>query len=210
MGRNLQPTCKQCRREGSKLFLKGDKCDSSKCPMVSRNYPPGMHGQSKGRPRLTVYGAQLRQKQSAKRIYNLMESQFRNYYDKAYNQKGDTGENLLRLLELRLDNIIYRVGFLKSRRLSRQAVSHGLFMVNGKKVNVPSFKVKVNDVISVNPKYKDNVLFTDLAKRLAKSDLPQWLGTNPDELSGTVLAIPNKEDLTPIFDVKMIVEFYSR
>lgn len=210
MGRNIQPTCKQCRREGSKLFLKGDKCDSTKCPMVSRNYPPGVHGPSQGRPRLTVYGAQLRQKQSAKRIYNLMEKQFRNYYEKAYNQKGDTGENLLRLLELRLDNIIYRLGFVKSRRLSRQAVGHGLFMVNGKKVNVPSYKVRVNDVISVNPKYKDNTLFTDLAKRLAKSDLPQWLGTNPDELSGTVLAIPHKDDLNPIFDVKMIVEFYSR
>lgn len=210
MGRNVQPTCKQCRREGSKLFLKGDKCDSTKCPMVARNYPPGMHGPSKGRPRPTVYGAQLRQKQSAKRIYNLMESQFRNYYDKAYNQKGDTGENLLRLLELRLDNIIYRLGFVKSRRLARQAVGHGLFYVNGKKVNISSFKVKTNDVISLNPKYKSNVLFTDLAKKLAKSDLPQWLGTNPDELSGTVLAIPNKEDLNPIFDVKMIVEFYSR
>lgn len=210
MGRNLQPTCKQCRREGSKLFLKGDKCGSSKCPMVSRNYPPGAHGPTKGRPRLTVYGAQLRQKQSAKRIYNLMEKQFRNYYTKAYNQTGDTGENLLRLLEARLDNIIYRLGFVKSRRLARQAVSHGLFFVNKKKVNVPSFKVKVNDVISVNTKYKDNALFTDLAKRLAKSDLPQWLGANPDELSGTLLAIPNKEDLNPIFDVKMIVEFYSR
>ena len=210
MGRNTQPTCRQCRREGSKLFLKGDKCDSSKCPMVSRNYPPGVHGPNQGRPRLTVYGSQLRQKQSAKRIYNLMEKQFRNYYEKARQQKGDTGENLLRLLELRLDNIIYRLGFLKSRRLARQAVTHGMFRVNGKKVNVPSYRVRANDVVSLNPSYKNHVLFTDLAKKLAKSDLPKWLGSNPDELAGTVLTIPNKEDFNPIFDVKMIVEFYSR
>lgn len=210
MGRNLQPTCKQCRREGTKLFIKGDKCNSSKCPMVSRNYPPGQHGPNQGRPRLTVYGAQLRQKQSAKRIYNLMESQFRNYFKKAFNQSGDTGENLLKLLELRLDNIIFRLGLVGSRRLARQAVSHGLFLVNDKKVNIPSYKVRVNDVISVNPKYKESKMFADLTKKLAKANLPQWLAVNPDELSGILIAVPAKEELNPIFDVKMIVEFYSR
>lgn len=210
MGRNLEPTCKKCRREGKKLFLKGDKCDSNKCPMISRNYPPGVHGPNQRRSRLTVYGAQLRQKQSAKKIYDLNEKQFRNYYEKAYNQQGDTGENLLQLLELRLDNLVYKLGFVKSRRLARQIITHGMFLVNGKKVNIPSYQVKVNDVISIREKYQNKKIFSGLAKRLAKKDLSEWLGVNPEKLSGTLLAIPNKDDLSPIFDIKMIVEFYSR
>jgi small subunit ribosomal protein S4 len=209
MARNLAPACKQCRREGTKLFLKGDKCASPKCPLAVRNYPPGVHGPN-GRPRLTPYGTQLRQKQQAKRFYMLMEQQFRNYYDKAKKLKGDTSATLLRLLETRLDNVIYRLGFVPSHKLARQLVGHNYFFVNGKPVNIPSYQLKLNDVVSINPLKKDKKVFVELSKKLNKAYLPQWLSIDPDKLSGSIISVPSKEDINVSFDIRMIIEFYSR
>ena len=151
MSKDLDHKCKQCRREGVKLFLKGEKCYGPKCPIVRRNYPPGIHGAKKTRQRLTEYGHQLREKQKAKKIYGILERPFRNYYQKAIKQKGDTNEILGQLLEMRLDNVIYRLGLAKSRKAARQLVSHGFFLVNGKKVNIPSYQVKIKDEITIKP-----------------------------------------------------------
>jgi len=209
MAINLGPQCKQCRREGKKLFLKGERCFTPKCAMVKRNYPPGVHG-VRGKSRLTEYGLQLREKQKAKRIYGILERQFRNYYRKAIKKKGDTGEILFQFLELRLDNIIYRLGFARSRKLARQLVSHGHFLVNGKKVNIPSYELKPGDTINIRESSLKLFPFRNLSEELKKQEIPSWLSLDLKTLQGKILNKPTKEDLGEIFDVKLIVEYYSR
>ena len=152
MARNLNPKCRQCRRIGEKLFLKGDRCVSTKCALIKKNYPPGIHGAKQTRAKSSEYGKQLREKQKAKRIYGILEKQFRNYFKKAANKKKETGEILLKILEMRLDNVIYRVGLAKSRNKARQLVSHGHFLINNKKVNIPSYEVNIKDVIKIKQK----------------------------------------------------------
>jgi len=209
MAKNLDSKCKLCRREGEKLFLKGDRCYSPKCAMVKKNYPPGIHG-VKGRGRQSDYSVQLREKQKAKRLYNLLEKQFKITYIKAAKQKGDAGENLLKLLETRLDNVIYRLGFACSRSQARELVSHGHFFINNKKVNIPSYQVKTGDIISIKVSSKKNKIFNNLVERLKKVDLPSWLNLNNEELIGKVLHLPKKEDIELKVNTQMIVEFYSR
>lgn len=209
MARSLDPKCKQCRREGIKLFLKGEKCFSAKCPMIKRNYPPGVHG-PKGRRRSTEYGTQLREKQKAKKIYGILERQFRNYYLKAIRQKGDTGEIIQQLLETRLDNVIYKAGFAQSRKQARQMVNHGLFLVNDKKVNIPSFQLKPKDEITIKPQKTKAKIFADLDKKLEKYNVPSWLNLDLKAKKIKVLNKPKQEELEQTFNPRLIVEFYSK
>ena len=209
MARNLDPKCKQCRREGVKLFLRGDRCLSPKCAMVKRNYPPGLHGVKRA-SRLSGYGLQLREKQKTKRIYGMLEKQFRGYYDKAAKTKGDTGEILLQLLERRLDNVVYKLGLAKSRNAARQLVTHGHLQVNSKNVNIPSFQVKVNDLIKVKANKSKDKYWQSWQKATGKTEVPQWLHLEKKNLSGKVLSMPQKEDLKQEIDPYLIVEFYSR
>jgi small subunit ribosomal protein S4 len=209
MPKSLDSKCKKCRREGTKLFIKGDKCYSAKCPIVRRNYPPGAHG-AKGKGRLTEYGTQLREKQKAKRIYGVFERQFRNYYEKAVNQKGDSQENLRRLLEMRLDNVIYRIGFAKSRTQARQLVSHGMFMVNNKRVNIASYQTRVKDEISINEHKIKAKIFTDLEKQLEKRNTISWIHVDPKNLSAKILNTPKGDELEQTFNPRLIIEFYSK
>ncbi len=209
MARNLKSKCEQCRREGEKLFLKGERCYLTKCAVTRRGYPPGMHG-PKGKARLTGYGTQLREKQKAKRIYGILERQFKNYFEKASKRMGDTSEFLLQLLEMRLDNVIYRLGFAKARQQARQMVGHGLLFVNGKKVTIPSFQVKIGDVISIKPSAASKKIFQNLPQTLQKQEVPAWLALDVTKLEGKVTRKPTKDDLKTQFDLKMIIEFYSR
>ena len=209
MARNLKAKCAKCRREGEKLFLKGERCYMAKCGAVRRGYPPGMHG-PKGKPRLTGYGTQLREKQKAKHIYGILERQFVNYFNKASQKKGDTSEFLLQLMETRLDNIVYRLGLAKSRQQARQLVNHGLFLVNGKKVTIPSYSVKEGDIISVKQSALSKKIFQNLVQFLQKYEVPVWLALDAAKFEGKVLRKPTKEDVKNQFDLKMIVEFYSR
>lgn len=206
MGKTLKTTCKMCRREGVSL------CGKEKCAFKRRGFPPGVHGpaQSMRKPRMSAYGTQLREKQKAKRLYNVMERQFRNYFEEASGAKGNTATRLVQLLELRLDNVAYRLGFAKTRRQSRQMASHGFLLVNGKGVNIPSFRVKVGDVVSFKENKKATGLIAGLSERLAKHEPTKWLSVDAAALSGKVTAMPEGEDLRSVFDPTMIVEFYSR
>lgn len=205
----LEPKCKQCRRAGEKLFLKGERCFSAKCAITRRNYPPGAHG-PKGMPRMSEFGEQLKAKQSAKRVYGLMEKQFANYYKFSLKQEGDTGEILGRLLETRLDSVVYRLGWAKSHSQARQLVSHGHFLVNGKKVNIPSYQVTVGEVIGIKDVSKESPLFKNLAAALERQQLPSWLSLDKAKLEGKILALPASEDLKGRIDAKRIVQYYSR
>jgi len=209
MSSTTDPKCKQCRREGTKLFLKGEKCFSPKCPILKRNYPPGIQG-VKGRGRPTEYGNQLREKQKAKRIYGVLERQFKNYYTKAFHQQGDTGEILLQFLEMRLDNVIFRLGLAKSRRMARQMVSHGLFLVNGKKVNIPSYQVKTKDEITIKPEKVKVKIFDGIDKLLEDHQAPAWINFDIKTKTAKILNKPNQEELEQIFNSRLIVEFYSK
>lgn len=209
MAKNLDSKCKQCRREGEKLMLKGIRCASAKCAIVKRNYPPGIHG-SKGRPRQSEYSNQLREKQKAKKIYNLLEKQFKLTFDKAQTQKGDTGENFLKMLERRLDNVIYRLGIAPSRSAARQLVGHGHFTVNDKKVNIPSYIVKTGDIIKIKKSSLRNKDFMGISEKLQKVEAPGWLNLDAKELTAKVLHEPGKNDLEMKINTPMIVEFYSR
>lgn len=197
-----------------KLFLKGERCFGPKCPITkrpqSRNYPPGMHGQQRQR-RPSEHGIQLREKQKIRRFYGLMEAQFRKHFDEAARQGGVTGENLLRILELRLDNVVFRLGFADSRRQARQLVRHGHFMVNGRKTNVPSFITRPGDVITVRPQSKSKEYFSILSEVLDGRQPPEWLNMNPVEISGTVITEPERDqmDIPPVNE-QLVVEFYSR
>jgi len=210
MARDIDPKCKKCRRAGEKLFLKGERCESTKCALVKRNYPPGQHGQ-KGMRRLSDYGLQLKEKQKAKRIYGILERQFRNYYEKAIRMTGKTGETISQLLETRLDNVVFRGCFAKSRGLARQLVSHGSFTVNGKSLDIPSYQVKVNDLIAVKVnKAAKSKYWQELVKNLAKVEVAEWLQMDPKNLSIKVLRLPGENDFEKIIDMSQIVEIYSK
>ena len=206
MARYTEATCRLCRREGMKLFLKGDRCYTDKCAFARRSYAPGQHGANK--KKISGYGMQLREKQKAKRIYGVLESQFRKYYEKAEHMKGITGENLLKLLELRLDNVAYRLGYGASRNEARQLVTHGHFLVNGKKVDIASYKVSVNDVISVSEKSRGSEKFKTFAEN--PKALPKWLEANVENYEGKVVAEPTREDIDVPVNETLIVELYSK
>lgn len=209
MGRYTDSVCRQCRREGEKLFLKGDRCYSEKCAIERKPYVPGMHGQGR-RQKASEYGLQLREKQKTKRIYGLMEKQFRNYFKKADRQKGVTGENLLRLLERRLDNVVYRLGFAASRKEARQLVNHGHFTLNGKKANIPSILVRVGDVIQVRESSKNSPKFQEIKEQAAYRTPPEWLTVDVENMAGTVLSYPSREQIDTPVSEQLIVELYSR
>ena len=208
MARYTDSVCRMCRREGTKLFLKGEKCFSAKCAQTKRPTPPGQHGQARAR-KASEYGMQLREKQKARRAYGLMEGQFRRTFGKAEGMKGITGDNLLQLLERRLDNVVYRSGLASSRAQARQFVCHGLFTVNGKKVDIPSFSTKVGDVVSVRLNRRDIEHFK-IVKEGVNRVIPKWLTTNAAELTTTVNALPQRDDVDLTLQENMIVEFYSR
>lgn len=208
MARYHQSVCRLCRREGEKLFLKGDRCFKEKCALEKRNVPPGQHGKRRGR--VIGYGAQLREKQKVKRIYGILERQFRNYFKKASLKKGITGEILLTLLERRLDNVVYRLGFSTSRPQARQLVSHGSVLVNGKKVDVPNYLVKPADEITVTPKAAKNP-FVEQALGSAKGrGIPEWLELDSESFKGRVLREPKRSDILYPINEQLIVELYSK
>lgn len=209
MGRRLEPKCKQCRREGEKLYLKGDKCFTPKCPVSRRPFKPGMHGPT-SRTRPTPYGIQLREKQKAKNTYGLMERQFHNYFVKATRKVGNTGSFLVQMLELRLDNIVFRSGLAKSRSSARQMVGHGNIRVNGKKVTIPSCQTKAGDVISLSDSLAKSKLFADDQARLDKYQAPSWIHFDPAAKTAKITSKPEGAELKQNFDPKLIVEFYSR
>ncbi|MBC8543281.1 30S ribosomal protein S4 [Bianquea renquensis] len=208
MARYSGPVCRLCRREGQKLFLKGDRCYTGKCSVDRRTYAPGMHGQN--RKKQSEYGLQLREKQKAKRIYGILETQFHNYFEKASQQKGITGENLLRLLEIRLDNVVYRAGFGRSRTEARQVVRHNHIEVNGKKVNIPSYQVKVGDVITIKEQSKGIQRFKDIFETASSRTAPQWMDVNFDQAQITVTALPARDQIDIPVEETLIVELYSK
>ena len=208
MARYTGPVCCLCRREGVKLFLKGDRCYSGKCAIENRNYAPGQHGQRRNKQ--SEYGLQLREKQKARRIYGVLENQFETYFDKAERRKGVTGENLLILLESRFDNVVYRAGFAASRKQARQFVRHNHFTVNGKKANIPSMELKVGDIIQLKEKSKSSALIKELADNLGSKNPPAWLELDVDNLSAKVVRMPSKEDIDIPVEEQMIVELYSK
>lgn len=210
MARYTGAVCRLCRREGAKLYLKGDRCYSDKCGIVKRAYAPGQHGQAQARKKTSEYGIQLREKQKARRIYGVLETQFRNYFEKAERQKGVTGENLLRLLELRLDNVVYRLGFANSRVEARQLVRHSHFTVNGRKVNIPSFMVRIGEQIGISEKSKKSPKIAEISELAAHKTAPAWLELDKDALVGKVVALPSREDIDVPIQEHLIVELYSR
>jgi small subunit ribosomal protein S4 len=208
MARYNDAVCRLCRREGMKLFLKGDRCFSPKCGVEKRAYPPGQHGQ--GRARFSDYGVQLREKQKVKRMYGLMENQFSGTMKKATRMKGRAGENLLVLLERRLDNVVYRMGFATSRAEARQLVRHGHFLLNGRKATIPSMLVKTGAKVSVREKSQKIARIMGALETLEGRSLPQWLEIDKDRFEGTVKALPTREDITMPIQEQLIVELYSR
>jgi small subunit ribosomal protein S4 len=211
LARYTDSVCKLCRMEGDKLFLKGDRCFSPKCSFERRSYPPGLHGrQVQFRRKESDYRMQLRAKQKARRVYGVYERQFRRYFRQAQGLKGLTGENLLSILESRLDNVIYRLGFASSRPQARQLVTHGHFDVNGRKTNIPSYLVSVDDVIAVREGSKKNTFFKEAAQNLDEGRVPDWLDLNSSTLSARVASTPTREHIDATLDEQLIVEFYSR
>ena len=206
MARSLGPKCKQCRREGMKLFLKGERCLTEKCAVERRSYPPGGHG--RGRIKQSEYLLQLREKQKARRYYGILEKQFRNYYEKAAKAQGITGEALLRMLETRLDNVVYRLGFAASRAQARQIIRHGHFQVNGRRVNIPSFQVKPNDVVSLKAGSPVEQVVRDATDLTAS--VASWLQADHDNLTGKVLKLPERTDIDTPVQEQLIVELYSK
>ena len=206
MARYTEANCRLCRREGMKLFLKGDRCFTDKCAFARRAYAPGQHGQ--GRKKVSNYGLQLREKQKARRIYGVLEGQFHSYYEKAETIKGITGENLLKLLEMRLDNVAYRLGYGASRKEARQLVNHGHFLVNGKKVDIPSYKVSINDIVSVRLASRQSIKFKAFAET-AKT-LPNWLSGSIESFEGKVIAEPVRAEIDVPVNETLIVELYSK
>ncbi len=208
MARNLDPKCRQCRREGEKLFLKGDKCFTDKCAIERRNYPPGQHGQKNSR--LSGYGVQLREKQKVRRIYGLLERQFRIVYRKADQQKGVTGENLLQALESRLDNITYKMGFGASRAEARQIVRHNGILVNGKRVNIPSYQLRPGDMVEVAPKAKEHLRIKAASEAGAGRGFPEWLEVDSAALKGKYKSLPQRSDLPSTINESLVIELYSK
>lgn len=212
MARYTGPVCKLCRREGEKLFLKGARCYSPKCAMERRAYPPGQHGRGSTfrRRRASDYARQLREKQKARRIYGVLERQFRRYYREAQRRPGMTGENMLIILESRLDNVVYRIGFADSRAQARQLVQHGHFDLNGRRTDIPSALVKPDDRISVRQNSRRLNYFKGISAVLEKRDVPDWIAVEPSQLTGRVLALPTRETIEQSLSEQLIVEYYSR
>jgi len=208
MARYLGPACRLCRAEGTKLFLKGPRCNTPKCAFERRSTPPGMHG--RGRQKPTEYGRQLREKQKLRRIYGILEKQFRLYFERAARKKGITGDTLLALLETRLDNIVYRAGFASSRQLARQIVRHSHITVNGRMVNIPSYQVRANDVIGVAGREASRALVKAQLELTAGTPAPEWLAVNKDELTATLARIPERNDIQVPVNVSLVVELYSK
>jgi small subunit ribosomal protein S4 len=208
MARYTGADCKRCRREKTKLFLKGAKCDSPKCPIEIRPYPPGEHGRN--RPKESEYLLQIREKQKAKRIYGVLEKQFENYYEEAARRRGMTGEALLQLLESRLDNIVYRAGFAKSRDMARQVVSHGHILVNGRKVDIPSYRVSENDIVEVAPKSRELTPFIVARAEAGERTPPAWIEVIPDKMRVLVHTLPVRAQIDTLVQEQLIVEYYSK
>jgi small subunit ribosomal protein S4 len=208
MARYTGADCRLCRREKTKLFLKGAKCDSPKCPIEIRPYPPGEHGRN--RPKENDYLLQVREKQKARRIYGVLEKQFRNYYEEATKTRGRTGEALLQLLESRLDNVIYRAGFAKSRDMARQLVGHGHVLVNGRKVNIPSYRVSESDIVEIAEKSRDLTPFVVARAEAGERPVPAWLEVNPDKMRILVHALPSRSQIDTLVQEQLIVEYYSK
>ncbi|BBB91387.1 MAG TPA: 30S ribosomal protein S4 [Methylomusa anaerophila] len=210
MAKYTGPVCRLCRREGAKLYLKGDRCYSDKCSFTDRGFAPGQHGATQTRKKVSEYGIQLREKQKTRRVYGILERQFRSYFDKAERQKGITGENLLILLERRLDNVVYRLGLAESRNQARQLVRHGHFTVNGHRVNIPSYLVKVGDVVAVKEGSKESPLVKSVAEALSRKTAPAWLEVSADDLNGKIVRYPTREEIDIPIQEHLIVELYSR
>ncbi len=208
MARYTGPVCRLCRREGTKLFLKGERCMTGKCALDRRSTAPGQHGAANKKMR--EYGVQFREKQKTRRYYGVLEKQFKNYFAEAERRDGMTGENLLKILECRLDNVVYRMGMAESRKEARQLVLHAHFLLNGKKVNVPSLIVKVGDVITVKDSSKDLTKFKELAEGMSSKISPKWLEVNRENISAKVIALPEREDIDFPFAEQLIVELYSK
>jgi len=208
MARYTGADCKRCRREKTKLFLKGAKCDSPKCPIEIRPYPPGEHGRN--RPKESEYLIQIREKQKAKRIYGVMEKQFGNYYEEAARKRGKTGDVMLQILETRLDNVVYRAGFAKSRDMARQLVNHGHVIVNGRKVDIPSFRVGENDIVEVAPKSREMTPFVVARAEAGERPVPAWIEVIPDKMRVLVHTLPVRAQIDTSVQEQLIVEYYSK
>ena len=208
MARYTESVCRQCRREGMKIFLKGDRCFSERCAFERRGYPPGQHGQK--RSKFSEYGIQLREKQKVKRIYGLLENQFRLFFARAERMKGITGENLLMLLEKRFDNVVYRMGFAPTRAEARQLVQHSHFQINGKKVNIPSYQLKTGDVVSLRERSQKIGRISESLQTVVRRGMPGWVEVEAKDFRGTVKAMPAREDLTMPIQEQLIVELYSK
>ncbi len=208
MARYRGAVCRICRREGEKLYLKGERCYTDKCAIERRPYPPGQHGQ--GRQKQSDYGTQLREKQKVRRVYGILEKQFKRYFEMAEKMSGITGENFLQLLERRLDNVVFRMGFATSRNQARQLVLHGHLQVNGKKVNIPSYLVTDDDVISVKETSRKSKKFKEIFEYNSELTSPKWLSVNMDKAEGKVLSLPDREDVDLAVEEHLIVEYYSR
>ena len=208
MARYTGPVCRLCRRQGMKLFLKGERCFTPKCAVERRPTPPGDHGQR--RRKISEYGEHLKEKQKVRAIYGVLERQFRKHFDEAKRRPGATGENLLKLLETRLDNVVYRLGFADNRNQARQLVTHGHIRVNGRRTDIPSALVRQGDVISVSPRSREREYFKIVAETLEKKSVPRWLELNAAEMSGRVLTPPSREDIETNVNEQLVVEFYSR
>jgi small subunit ribosomal protein S4 len=208
MARYTDPVCRICRREGLKLFLKGSRCYSRKCSFERRSTPPGMNPTR--RRKVSEFGLQMREKQRVRRSYSVLERQFRNYFRDAERQRGMTGENLLRLLEMRLDNVVYRLGFASSRAQARQLVSHGHFSVNGRPTNIPSYGTSVGDRIEVRDSRRGREYFKGAAEAMRAAQVPDWLSADPSKLAGTITAVPTREQMPMEFNEQLVVEYYSR
>lgn len=210
MARVLGSKCRKCRRAGEKLFLKGEKCFTAKCPVVRRNYPPGMHGLTGKRRKITGFGEQLRDKQKAKSVYGLLEAQFRNYVQSAVKKTGNSTQILQQLLEQRLDNVVYRLGFATSRAQARQLVGHGHFSVNNRTVNIPSYQIRVGDVIAIRSTSVEGGYFKQIQNALDKHTPPSWLHMDSVKKEGKVTNVPTLDEVDQTFDSKRIIEYYSR
>ena len=208
MARYTGPDCKLCRREKTKLYLKGAKCDSPKCPIEIRPYPPGEHGRN--RPKESEYLLQVREKQKARRIYGVLAKQFGNYYTEATKTRGKTGEALLQILESRLDNVVYRAGFAKSRDMARQAVRHGHVLVNGRKVDIPSYRVSENDIVEIAPKFHELTPFIVARAEAGERPAPAWLEVIPDKMRILVHTLPSRAQIDTLVQEQLIVEYYSK
>lgn len=210
MARNLDPKCKQCRRLGEKLFLKGERCNSNKCAIIKRNYPPGLHGQKTKVKKMTGFAQQLREKQKAKKIYGILEKQFRQYFEKAKKLKGNTAQNLLLFLNLRFDNIIFLGGFAPSRQAARSLITQGHFQINNHNVNIPSFQLKPGSQVTLKENVKNKKYWQEILPLLIKKERPDWLDYDEKSNILKIINLPETKDLENIFDPTLIIEFYSK